>query len=44
LVTGSGFKDMLSVENNFYLPNIERVGAELMKETINNHNKLTLNK
>jgi len=44
LVTGSGFKDMLSVENNFNLPNIERVGAELMKETINNHNKLTLNK
>lgn len=35
LVTGSGFKDMQSVENNFGLPPIERVDRSAIHELIN---------
>jgi threonine synthase len=34
LVTGSGFKDMLSVENHFDLPAIERIDHVQMREAI----------
>ena len=35
LVTGSGFKDMLSVDNNFGLPSIEKVDLPELQTLLN---------